>query len=240
MKKLLSQTLLLSLLSSSVFAGGNKEVVCSTSPIMPIETPLYYSLGLKAGTLGLGVDFAIPLNRSFSVRLNLNGASLTVPYTKEEIEYDLNLDLLTAGVMLDYYPFSKSALRLSAGAYYYANTSDGKGTPTAERYDIGDRTYTKAQMGNATGSISFQDFAPYVGVGYGGKSTSKGWGFAMDIGVMYHGDASLDMTLVNGTLDTTIHALFASDVEKERQKIENDINNFPFYPVVMMGITYNF
>jgi len=239
MKKLSIYPATLALLTATLFGGGDRFGGLLT-PVAPIEVPLYYSSALKVGTLGVGIDFAIPMSETFSIRLNVNGASLSQTRTREEIDFDLNLDLLTAGVMVDYYPFTQNALRFSAGVYHYDNKADGTGAPTAERYNVGDSVYTREEMGSATGSLFFENIAPYIGIGYGGKSTHKGWDFTLDVGLMYHGDSNLEFNLIGGTLDAQTQADFAQDIELERKDMEDELNKFPFYPVVMVGVSYNF
>lgn len=98
MKKLLLPILASMTLSSSAF-GGN-TFVAPLIPILDIETPTYYTVALKTGTLGIGVDFSMPLNDYFSARLNVNGFSYTGDTTQDDVDYEATATLLTAGVYL--------------------------------------------------------------------------------------------------------------------------------------------
>jgi len=220
------------IVSSSLYAGGNIIEDTNTMPS--------YTVGFKVGTLGAGVDISTPLRHDLYLRLNINGAKLNIDDTDEGIIYDTTVDLFTAGVLLDYYPFADETLHITGGAYYYANKAKADGVPTAPRYDVGNNTYTKEQIGTLSGSVEFLKFAPYIGFGYGGRSSATGWSFAIDVGLMYHGDGDLSLDINRGTISDADFLQLQNDIEIERIDMQNDVRDMPFYPVLMVGATYNF
>lgn len=60
------KTLIVAVVATSILSAGGKGVIKVDTTPLPIieETPFYYA-GLKFGTLGVGVDFSIPLSQSF-------------------------------------------------------------------------------------------------------------------------------------------------------------------------------
>lgn len=218
-------------------AGGS----CVEKLDMPlVTTSLPYSVGFKAGTLGAGIDISTALYDDLYARLNINGAKLDIDGSKEEIKYNSKVDLFTAGVLLDYYPFVDKTLHFSAGAYYYANKAMADGTPKANSYIVGKHTYTKEQMGKLYGSVEFSKFAPYIGFGYGGRSSVSGWSLSIDVGLMYHGDGDLALNVNRGNISNTKFIQLKDDLELERIDMQNDLRDMPFYPVVMIGAVYTF
>ena len=244
--KTVSTTIITALLCSTLLHAEGKGVVeTEISPVeIPVaQRPLYDYMGLKAGTLGVGIEYAMPLNRNFFVRFNLNGLKLDTDKTKEQINYAVEIGLLSAGVLIDYYPMDTGSFRLSAGAYYNGNTLDASASPDATvNYDVGGSIYTGAQIGQLDGSVEFPALAPYIGIGYGGGESHKGWGFSIDIGVLYHtsSDVELKVSSPLATLDPAAFSQLERDIEQERQETEDDLEDFPFYPVVMLGVTYTF
>ena len=200
---------------------------------MPINT------GVKIGTLGLGVDISTPINDKLSARFNLNGASYTDKQTEDENEFEGTLDLLTAGVLLDYYPF-KNNFRLSGGAYYNGNGFTGNIKPSADTViDINGQEYTVDDIGSLDSDISFDKVAPYIGLGWGNNANSKGWGFTFDLGVMYHGEGEANLT-PKGIASIVNIPLLDSNVAAEEKDINDDLSKMKLYPVVALGVNYTF
>lgn len=237
-KIIVSSLLLISLL----YAGGKNENEPQSDTIKVVEErPLFSYTSLKVGTLGLGVDFAMPINQYFYARININGGILSIDTSRESVNYNNDLELLTAGALLDYYPSKEHSFRISAGAYYYANKVKSIGRPNLGNYDIGGTVYSSAELGSLDINLDFPKFAPYIGLGYGGKELHKGWNFSMDIGLMYHGKSDLSMNVNRSSIITNArYTTIVTDAEKERQDMEDELNNFPFYPVLMLGMNYNF
>lgn len=238
MQKLLLPVLASITLSSSAF-GGN-TFVAPLVPILDIETPSYYTVALKAGTLGIGVDFSLPLNDYFSARLNINGFSYTGDTTQDDVDYEATATLLTAGILLDYYPIHSSAFRVSAGVYYNGNVFEGD-AQVNKAITLGTTSYNIGEIGSLAIESKLNEVAPYVGIGWGNKGTEEGWGFSLDVGAMYHGEVGIDATVKPSTaLATSTEAVLVANVETERKNIEDDMSAYSFYPVIMIGVSYAF
>lgn len=246
MKKLRLSIAAVMAIGSLAYAGGDIVEVEPVVEVLPEAVSTYYTAALKVGTLGVGADLSIPITDSLNVRFNVNGFSYSDNGTEEDIEYDGTVQLLTVGALLDYYPFETSTFRLSAGAYYNGNETEADAIPTAGEYEINNVTYQADEIGSLNGAADFDGFAPYLGFGWGGRSTDPGWGVTLDIGAIYHGEANVQAEVTRGAgipNDAIGDALFAEiedNLESDRQTIEEDISEFKFYPVIMVGATYTF
>ena len=221
MKKLVASTLL----------------IFSTSLLMA-QTPIELNTALKAGTLGYGFDVSTPINESLSARFNLNGLSYTDSQNSDGNDFSGTLDLFTAGALVDYYPFENN-FRLSSGLYYNGNGFAGTVTPSSTlKIDINNKEYSSAELGHLDSTVSFNTIAPYVGLGWGNDAHDKGWGFTFDLGVMYHGTPSVNLSAVD------VNPLVANEVENnliiEEQNANNDLSSFKFFPVLALGVNYSF
>jgi len=231
------------LLGVSLYAGGDID------PVEPqIDVPMFqsgeavaYNVALKAGTLGIGMDFSRMISDKVGVRFNVNGIHVNRTEDLDDISYDATLDLLTVGALVDYFPF-ENAFRLSGGAYYNGNKFEGTATPSStETIDLGFNTYTGDQIGEVKTNVDFQKFAPYLGLGWGNKSSEKGWGFTFDLGAMYQGSANVEATAVpNPLLPQVIQDQIATDIEQERLDIIEETDDYKWYPVIMIGVNYTF
>jgi len=235
-----SKIIILGLLLSSILFAGGKNIYKAQSKSIDIIKTLNYT-SLKIGTLGLGIDFAVPINQNFYARVNINTGKFNINTSREGVNYKNTLNLFTAGALLDYYPCPKNSFRMSMGAYYYSNKVKSIGTPNLGNYNIGGRVYSSAELGSVDINLKFPNFAPYIGLGYGGKEIHKGWNFAMDIGLMYHRKSDLSMKVNRSNVITNArYNTIIKDAEKERQNMQDELNKFPFYPVLMIAINYNF
>jgi len=204
-----------------------------------------FNVGLKAGTLGLGLDISKPINEFVSLRFNMNkftyNTTDTSRYNKilhADKEYDLN----TKGVLLDFYVLQ---LRLTAGLYKNDNVIKYSSTPKGSNPIILNGTrYGTSILRKVESTVSFNSVAPYLGVGWGNNGNREGWGgwnLTLDVGLMYHGAPEIDIDLqINDNVPITSRSLIAENLKIERKKQEKDLSDFPFYPVVMVGLNYSF
>jgi len=197
-----------------------------------------YDVGLRAGTLGAGVDISTPINENLTVRVNINGFNYSRTEEIDDINYNGDLKLFTAGVLLDYFPFA-STFRVSAGAYYNNNKFTGTAKPVGDiKISINDIEYGVDDVGQLDAKITFNKFAPYLGFGWGSNANKRGFGFSFDIGAIYHGTPKTDLNVIinNKDLEDKIN----QDVEAEKRSLEDEIDKYKFYPVVMIGVNYTF
>ena len=218
MKKIITTGLIL-LSTTALFADEAKEI----------------NMALKVSTLGLGLDVSTPINDTFSARLNINGASYSDNQNSSGNTFEGTLDLFTAGVLVDAYPFENN-FRLSTGLYYNGNGFSGSVTPSStQTVDINGVTYTSADLSKLNTDVTFNKIAPYFGIGWGNNAQDKGWGFTFDLGALYHGEGSVNLT-AEGSLSSVI----ASDIAQEEQSLNNDLSSFKVYPVISFGVNRSF
>ena len=186
--------------STALFAGGKGVSIAAVEPIVIPETDVVntesdalgasiwsdrlYNVGLTVGTLGAGINVATPINDSFQLRLNINGAKYSRTESEEDIDYDADLKFANAGLLVDYFPFESVGFHLTAGAYYNANKIEAAGQPTNGTFTIDDVDYQAAEIGSLNADLDFDKFAPYIGLGWGNDSRSEGFGFSLDIGAL--------------------------------------------------------
>ena len=267
MKKILLSTVAVLAMSGIALAGPGVIETNKPIAIIPHDAPVYgsfYTMGLKVGTLGVGVDVSMPLSRHFNLRANVNG--LTYTQNLNDIiknnggssfdafggNADGKINFLTAGLLIDWYPFETSDFFMSAGVYYNANKLSmiGDASNSTQTFDINGVTYNGSELGSVTGDLIFGNkIAPYIGLGWGNRGDEAGWSWSFEIGGLYQDipTVSLDATL--GTVppgSTITQATIDADVSKEVTKVNNDISNndiskfTKIYPVISFGITYSF
>ncbi len=194
-------------------------------------------VGLKASTLGAGVEVEKRLGANLGLRLGVNYLPINTNFTVDDVRYKAEFSWSSVALLADFYPFS-GIFRLSGGVIYNGNTVDITGTPRGN-VTIGDHTYPAAGAGTITGSVDFNKIAPYGGIGWSGGGTASGdWSISIDLGVMFQGSPSVSSLTASGALAS--NSTFSADMEKERADIEDEMDSYRYYPVVAFGLAYHF
>lgn len=191
--------------------------------------------GVTAGSLGIGPEITYRLSDSLAVRANATFFGFNQNVDTDGVEYDGNLKLRSFGAMLDFHPF-RGGFRISAGARINSNKVRLKATPTTS-VDIGDDTYTPAQIGVLSGDVEAKKFAPALTLGYGGGLT-PGLKFGIEAGALFQGSPRVNRLQTTGTLASS--ATFQASLREEEREIEDDIKRFKVYPILQISLGYRF
>src|SRR5437867_13446194 len=99
-----------------------KRFVAGVALFLALSPAAWADVGvmLKAGTLGAGVDVSKGISETLAVRLQANALNYNRDITKSDVDYDADIKLKSAGLLLDWHPFS-GTFRVSAGAYWNGN-----------------------------------------------------------------------------------------------------------------------
>jgi len=190
-------------------------------------------VGIKVGTLGLGLEYAAKVNDKLDVRLGVSKYTNSSTGNESDIKYDIDLNLQTIAAIADYHVFGNGFV-LSAGLIYNGNNLDFDAQLASGDHDIGDNTYSADEIGSLKGEVTFNKIAPYIGMGYSNVTRSAGWGFSTELGALYQGEAKVDLS-TTGTLATLL-----ADVENEEKELESDLGDAKWYPVISLAVSYKF
>ena len=200
-------------------------------------------LGLDAdvSTLGAGVHLSFPIQSSLNARLGINGYNYNYTGATSDVDYDFKLKLQTIDALLDWYPMSGS-FHLSAGLFHNGNKISSVGNPASDStYSINGHTYTTAEVGNIEGNIDFRSAAPYLGLGWGNAAgKERGWGFTSDLGILFQGAPTSNLSSSGCVASAQICAQLYNDLKLENFNLEQKTNNFKYYPLVRIGVSYSF
>ncbi len=194
-----------------------------------------WGVGLKAGTLGLGLEARWSGLPWIDLRLGGNSYSYETNRRHANVRYDSELTLETYYLTGNIH-FPASPFRFTAGAFSNGNEALLIGAETGD-YNIGGQQWTQAQVGTLTGTTSFGSISPYIGLGFDFELFGKA-GLNFDLGMLWQGDP--EVTLVaNGGTEEGVPA-FEAALLAEQGDLANDMNSFKAYPVVSLSFVYNF
>lgn len=191
-------------------------------------------LGLKAGTLGLGLELTWRPVPWLDVRAGGNTYDYDDSGSQAGVNYDATLQLDTYYATANF-RFPLSPFRVTAGAFENGNEFHMV-SQDSPAFDIGGNPYSLADVGSLRSRTYFEDVAPYLGVGYDFNLVGK-VGLNLDLGVLWQGEPTVTLT-ADGLLAS--NPAFMADLESERQELEAEFEDYKAFPVISLGFSFNF
>jgi hypothetical protein len=198
------------------------------------------SVGITAGTLGIGPEIGYRANQTIGVRANGGFLGIDHDFTSGGIDYAGHAKLASGGVIVDLYPFG-GGFRMSAGARYNGTDGRVRATPNGPT-KIGSLVFTPEQIGIITGRADLRELAPQLTLGYGG-GLRKGLSFNIEAGALFQGAVRIRDFTSNGTLatdPTVAGTTYRNELAKQRQKLQDTANDYQVYPILQVGLKYRF
>ena len=203
-------------------------------------------VGLHGSTLGLGASLGFGISDRISARAMFNMFELDYDETESGNEYEGDLDLQSLGLVADWHPVG-NGLRLTGGVFLNDNEVSARAEGTL---DFNETDYQDARLDVR---MDFERLAPYFGVGWASGYGEPGLGFAFDVGLLYQqsprvsgsgnaGDCSFEVSRSGDASVTGANCLpgLAADLEAEHADLANALDDFRWYPVLSLGLSYRF
>ncbi|MCE8015860.1 hypothetical protein HOP62_07195 [Halomonas sp. MCCC 1A17488] len=199
------------------------------------------TLGAVAGTTGAGADLAWRFSERLGVSARYTGGlDWNTDYRTDDVDYDGDVNLAASKLTLDYYPFA-SGFFLSAGLMLPDIDADVVGRPRNGSYAFNGRTYDAELLGTLHGKATLVDgVQPYAGLGWR-QAHRSGFGVFAEIGVIpTDPDVSLRTSEGFEDMDNPLSAQLRQEIRQEEQRLEDEANEWPIYPVAVVGVSYTF
>ena len=192
------------------------------------------TLGPTIGTLGAGAEAGFRAGPYIGIRLDASFLSFDYNRTIDSIPYKFGVNLRSGGPVLDLYPFA-GGFHLTAGARINGNGADVTATPGSS-VRIGNDTFTPAQLGSLSGSLKYNRFTPYLGIGYSGRIAS--WlELGLDLGVLYQGKPRVSLA-ASGPFAT--NPTLQADLAQEERDVRNRLDFTTWYPALTLAALFHF
>jgi hypothetical protein len=211
-----------------------------------------FALGLKASTLGAGVDAGLRLARRFNVRVGFNAFDYHRNLSNDGISYDSAFRLRSVQALVDWFPFRKS-FHLSGGLLLYNGNhmSAHALVPSNQVLDAGDEAVISDPANPITGKArsTARVVPPMVAIGFGNfVPRTRRVGFSIDVGVVFQGAPHSTLTLRGSACDPS--GEFCGDIAGDpniqaeslaaRRTIDKDLFFMKYYPFVSLELGYRF
>jgi hypothetical protein len=193
-----------------------------------------FGVGLKAGTLGLGLEVSWQPLPYLEVRIGANSYDYDEDGTQAGIPYDAILGLESFYGTANFH-FPISPMRITAGVFANGNELQMI-NDEGQDLNIGGITYAGADIGTLESTTSFASTSPYLGIGFDFTVAGK-LGMNLDLGVLWQGDPEVALG-ASGALSQDPG--FQAALELERQELEDEMSDFKAWPVLSVGFVYKF
>jgi hypothetical protein len=191
-------------------------------------------LGVKAGTLGLGVEATWRPLPWFDLRGGFNAFDYDDDGSQAGINYEAELRLQSYHATANF-RFPMSPFRLSAGLVGNDNELALVSRETGT-IDVGATTFAADDVGTLQSLTSFDSTAPYLGIGFDFGLFGK-VGMNLDLGVLFQGDPKVTLTSSGALADDPA---FQQALEEERLQLRDDLDKLKLYPVASLGFNVQF
>jgi hypothetical protein len=190
-------------------------------------------VGARAGTNGLGGEYAVRIIPTVVVRGIIQGYDTDYNQTVSGINYDGSLKLGSFGAQVDFRP-PILPFYATAGIFSNSNEFNLAATPTGS-VSIGNSTYQGSQVGTLRSTAAFDDVAYFGGLGL-----KLGLGpveAALEAGIYYQGEPNVTFT-ASGPLAS--NAVFQADLAREKAKILDKFDGAKYWPMITLQARWTF
>jgi hypothetical protein len=197
------------------------------------------SIGLHAGTQGLGIQGQYPLLGRLGVRAGVslmpyNGRGVYSIGSRSSNVY-MSTSFLNTHALLDFrlFPAAKSVLNkfiFTGGAGYFYNATGRAKMTMNEGYRYGDIEFTGAELGEVRAKINWKGIAPYAGLGINNIRIDDKTDFSFQLGSYYMSRPDVNVSGTN---------MLAGNSANE-EPLRRNLKNYRWLPVLQFNFNYDF
>lgn len=193
-----------------------------------------FAVGVRAGTLGLGVEAALPLGERVALRGGYGFMPVEPDATIDDIDFTLTLPENWFNVGADFY--LGGGFRLGGGMLFKDQDPSLVGEISASgSVEIGDSIYTRSDVATLNGILDSKDQAPYALLGFG-RHTAAGVGLFVDLGVAFTGEPEVQLS-AEGDPQIVNSTEFQAELRKQEQQTEDDLGSYmKLWPILNIGL----
>jgi hypothetical protein len=193
------------------------------------------AVALKAGALGVGVEYTHDIGERLAIRGGINGSQLGFDGQESGIDYQFDVVWDSLSVAFDFHP-KKSPFRVTGGLLRNDNALKAVSQPASD-VTIGNTTYTPAEVGVLSGKVDFDRTAPFAGVGWDWSRRKRVFGVSLDVGVLDQGAPRVALRATGTLLGDP---MFRQDLADEEAQLRDSLGNLDLLPYLTVGFVFRF
>jgi hypothetical protein len=221
----------LSLYAASLIACGSVPLTATAadSSAPPPFRPI--TLDLEAGTTGAGGALSWRFADHFGVRAGFDYLQYSDSgFVIKDLSYDAKIRLMSEPLTFDIYPWKEHSFHVSVGLQFNQNRLTG----TAE--DTGG-IIPPAKLGTLNLTIEQQLANPYLSIGgnFFYFDHAHHWAMGGELGIAYTGEPKVSLTRTGPPAP-----LLDAAVKYEQGRVQDYANQYKWWPVVKLTVSYAF
>ena len=199
-----------------------------------------YSIGVKTGTLGIGLELTKPIQDSLDFRIGINHIEAKVSNFKiGSIEYDVKANANSINAVVDWYPKQNNKFYITAG--FLLGKDHIKPSPTPDFIFQGIKIGQALERYDVNLKVDYPDIAPYFSIGYSNKAfRKKGWHYAADLGFAYLGKPKTGFSIIDKTTGRTPIEIPQGSLDRELARVNSKLEDYKVWPVLSLTWSYQF
>lgn len=212
-----------------------------------------FGIGVRASSLGAGIEAATAVTRKSNVRVGFNDFSYTYDLDKDGINYSATLGLRSVELHYDQYIFG--GFHISPGVLIYDNNhaTATATAPAGTSFSLGGTQYFSSATDPVNGSATLgfaRKVAPELLMGFGNLlPRSRHFAVNFEFGAAYQGAPSVNLNLAGSACATNTGAgcqpvastpSIQSNIISQENKINHSIRQIKYWPIIALGIGYKF
>ena len=199
-----------------------------------------FGLAVNGGTLGVGGEASVQMTEAFALRGGINYLKFSFDSTIKDLDYTMEPEFKNGALLLDWFPFAGS-FHLTGGVYVNGNEVDVDGMYRSDLIPPEYQQYSYLRdLAHVKGTVEFNRLAPYLGLGWTSNRTGPGWGVAVNLGVLFQGAPEVTDLRVEAPIGIGVFPEVQEFLADQKQAIEDDLDNFRYYPVATLSLRYGF
>jgi len=204
------------------------------------------SVGVNLGSIGGDIEYTrmVMPEYNLALRVGIGGFSYSGEYDDTDTHYETDLSQFNIGATIEYHPFA-SGFYIGAGIYYQNPSYEMEATPSGGEYEFNGHLYPAELIGSVNGKVEgLNKVAPYIGIGYDASLFDDDtWFFTFKAGAWYQDNPIVSLTAHDCALDRLSEGScdqLRYDLDQEEDDINEDLEDYKWWPVLQVGVTYRF
>lgn len=223
------------LYAASLMACGSISFTASAAEATTSEfsaPPLYrpWTLGVEAGTTGAGGTLSWRFADHWGVRSGFDYFEYSDSgFAIKDLSYDAKIRVMSEPLTLDIYPWKKHSFHISAGVQFNQNQLSGTAVDSGT-------IIPPAVLGTLHLNVEQQPVNPYLSIGgnFFYFDRAHHWAMGGELGVAYTGEPKVSLT------SSFSGPVIDAGLRYEQNRIQDYANQFKWWPVVKLMVSYSF
>ena len=209
-------------------------------PAMGLAAPESFSLGLRAGTLGGGLEVGVKLYDDLRFRVGANYLSYSLDNSSVgTIDYQYDLDFKNLSLLFDWHIFG-GALFVTGGAFILNHDVDFTGELDAADFPNDSVMAALAGTLSIQGDAATDSFSPYLGLGWRSNHGRTGLSVSGELGLLFQDEPKVEHIAFISETTGKIYPDRNGYLDAQLAGVEDDLAGLRFYPVATVMLHYNF